>query len=145
VLEGGSVDVDGEGTVLTTSQCLENDNRNPGMSRAQLERAVGAYLGTSRTLWVTDGLLNDHTDGHIDTIARFVRPGVVCCMAPSGSDDPNRHAVLGRIARRAPRYDRRARTHAEPWSSVPSPGRVLDEDGESCPPATPTSTSPTPR
>lgn len=131
VLEGGSVDVDGEGTVLTTSQCLENDNRNPGMSRAQLERAVGAYLGTSRTLWITEGLLNDHTDGHIDTIARFVRPGVVCCMAPAGSDDPN-HAVLGRIARELRgMVDARGRTLAV--ELIPSPGRVLDEDGEIMP------------
>lgn len=131
VLEGGSVDVDGEGTVLTTAQCLENDNRNPGRSRAQLERDLGAYLGTSRTLWISEGLLNDHTDGHIDTIARFVRPGVVCCMAPAGLDDPN-HAVLGRIAREL-RGMVDARGRALVVELIPSPGRVLDEDGEIMP------------
>lgn len=97
VLEGGSVDVDGEGTVLTTEQCLLNQNRNPGRDRAQIERDLAEYLGASKTLWIKEGLKNDHTDGHIDNIARFVAPGRVVCQAAAGPDDPNR-ATLDAIA-----------------------------------------------
>jgi agmatine deiminase len=88
-MEGGSVEVDGEGTVLSSRQCLLNPNRNPAMDESAVTRAVLAAFGGERLLWVTDGLLNDHTDGHIDTIARFVAPGVVALMVPSGADDPS--------------------------------------------------------
>lgn len=131
VLEGGAIEVDGEGTVLTTRQCLLNPNRNPGMTQAQIERALHESLGTERALWLGDGLLHDHTDGHVDTIARFVAPGVVVCMAPSGEDDPNA-AVLEQIA-----HDLSQMVDAKGRRlqvvRVPSPGRVLDEDGEIMP------------
>jgi len=88
-------------------------------------------LGAERVLWVTKGLLHDHTDGHIDTIARFVAPGRVVCMAASGSDDPNRD-VLDAIAKElAAMTDARGRRLDV--VRVPSPGRVLDEDGEVMP------------
>lgn len=131
VLEGGSVEPDGEGTVLTTAQCLLNPNRNPGMTRDEIERGLAETLGAEKVLWVTDGLLNDHTDGHIDTIARFVRPGVVTCMAPSGDDDPNA-VVLARIA-----DELRGMTDAKGRRleviPVPSPGRVTDAEGRVMP------------
>lgn len=131
VLEGGSVDVDGEGTILTTSQCLENENRNPGRTRAMIEADLRDYFGAARTLWITEGLLNDHTDGHIDTIARFVRPGVVCCMAPASGDDPNRR-VLEQIARELGGMTD-AQGRKLQVMPLPSPGRVLDEDDEIMP------------
>lgn len=131
VLEGGSVDVDGEGTVLTTAQCLLNPNRNPGRDRAQVELDLADYLGADKVLWVTDGLQNDHTDGHIDTIARFVRPGHVVCMAPSGHDDPNRE-VLDRIAGELATM-RDARGRKLEVTRIPSAGRVLGDDGEVMP------------
>ena len=131
VLEGGAVDVDGEGTLLTTRQCLLNPNRNPRMSEAEIERALCDSLGVTHVLWLEDGLLHDHTDGHVDTLARFVAPGVVVCMAPSGDDDPNRQ-VLERIAKDLARM-RDAHGRALEVVRIPSPGRVLDEEGEIMP------------
>lgn len=97
VLEGGAVDHDGEGTILATKQTLLNPNRN-GWSAEQAEAALKGF-GTKKVIWVDEGLLGDHTDGHIDNIARFVAPGRVVCQAPSGDDDPNA-AILDAIARR---------------------------------------------
>ncbi|MDX2221661.1 MAG: agmatine deiminase family protein [Rhodospirillaceae bacterium] len=131
VLEGGSVDVDGAGTALTTRQCLLNPNRNPGLSQAEIEARLRAGLGIEKLIWLGDGLANDHTDGHIDNIARFVAPGVVACMEPSGPDDPNTDALRAIIA------DLKAATdvHGRKLEvvTVPSPGRVEDEDGEVIP------------
>ena len=131
VLEGGSIEVDGEGTILTTTQCLLNPNRNPGRTQAELERLLCDAFGAERVLWLADGLLNDHTDGHVDTIARFVAPGVVACMEATDPDDPNRD-VLDRIA-----SDLAAMTDARGRRlevvRVPSPGRVLDGRGDVMP------------
>lgn len=131
VLEGGAVEVDGEGTVLSTRQCLLHPNRNPGMDAPSIERAVLDALGARTMLWLDEGLLHDHTDGHIDTIARFVAPGVVVCMAPSGEDDPNR-GVLEAIARDLERMiDAKGRRLQV--IRIPSPGRVLDEEASVMP------------
>lgn len=97
VLEGGAVDHDGEGTILATKQTLLNPNRN-GWTTEQAETALTRF-GTRKVIWVDEGLLGDHTDGHIDNIARFVSPGRVVCQAPAGDDDPNA-AVLDAIGRR---------------------------------------------
>ena len=131
VLEGGSVEVDGEGTVLTTRQCLLNPNRNPELDQAALEAALGRSLGATKVLWLDEGLLNDHTDGHIDTLARFVAPGVVVCMEARSADDPNR-AVLERLAEDlAAMVDARGRRLQV--VRIPSPGLVLNEGGEVMP------------
>lgn len=132
ILEGGSVEVDGEGTCLTSRQCLLNDNRNPGMNQASIEAALKESLGVSKVLWLRDGLLNDHTDGHIDTIARFVGPGVVACMkATDPAQDPN-HEVFEEIA-----SDLADMTDAKGRElkvvRVPSPGKILNEDGDVMP------------
>jgi agmatine deiminase len=131
VLEGGSVDVDGEGTCLTTRQCLLHANRNPKMDARAIERELGASLGVTKTIWLGDGLANDHTDGHVDNVARFVAPGVVLCMEARRADDPNR-AALEAIAR-----DLAASTDARGRKlevvRIPSPGRVTDEDGKVVP------------
>lgn len=97
VLEGGAIDHDGEGTVLTTRQTLLNPNRN-GWTKVQAEAALVRSLGVKRIVWIDEGLAGDHTDGHIDNIARFVGPGRVACQAPAGRDDPNA-ATLDAIAR----------------------------------------------
>lgn len=131
ILEGGSVDVDGEGTVLTTRQCLLNPNRNPGLDQGEIEAALRDGLGAEKVLWLDEGLLNDHTDGHIDTLARFVAPGVVVCMEPREPGDPNA-ATLERLA-----ADLAALTDARGRKlkvvRIPSPGALLDEAGEFMP------------
>jgi agmatine deiminase len=131
ILEGGSVEVDGEGTVLTTRQCLLNPNRNPGLDQGELEAALRDGLGAEKVLWLDEGLLNDHTDGHIDTLARFVAPGVVVCMEAREPADPNA-ATLDRLAE-----DLAAMTDARGRRlqvvRIPSPGVVRDEDGELMP------------
>ncbi|MGA3119566.1 MAG: agmatine deiminase family protein [Polyangiaceae bacterium] len=131
VLEGGAVEVDGEGTVLTTRQCLLNPNRNPAMTAPEVERAVADALGCERVLWLGDGLTGDHTDGHVDTIARFTQPGVVVVMEPRGAEDPNRDA-LNAIAREAAALvDARGRRLEV--VRIPSPGRVIDPTGHVLP------------
>ncbi|HEX5854008.1 MAG TPA: agmatine deiminase family protein [Thermoanaerobaculia bacterium] len=131
VLEGGSVEVDGEGTCLTTRQCLLNPNRNTGMSREATEAGLRDALSATTVLWLGDGLLNDHTDGHVDTLARFVAPGVVVCMGPARQDDANRQ-VLVEIERDL-RSFRDAKGRALNVMTIPSPGVVRDADGEAMP------------
>ncbi|HEY2403116.1 MAG TPA: agmatine deiminase [Steroidobacteraceae bacterium] len=75
--EGGAIHVDGEGTVLVTEECLLNANRNPNLSREQIEEQLQNYLGVSKVIWLGQGVFNDETDGHIDNLACFVRPGEV--------------------------------------------------------------------
>jgi agmatine deiminase len=126
VLEGGALDHDGAGTILTTRQCLLNPNRNPDWTAAAAETALTEALGARRVVWLGDGLLNDHTDGHVDNLARFVAPGVVACPVAWGRNDPNAE-VYDATAR-----DLHAAVDAEGRAlkvlRIPSPGLVLDED-----------------
>ena len=87
VLEGGAIHVDGEGTVLTTEQCLLNPNRNPELPREEIERLVLKHLGAQQMIWLHQGLKDDDTDGHIDELACFVRPGVVLAMVGTDKSD----------------------------------------------------------
>jgi agmatine deiminase len=131
VLEGGAVEVDGEGSVLTTRQCLLNRNRNPSMTEAAVEAGLRDALGCDKVLWLGDGLLNDHTDGHVDTVMRFVRPGVVVAMEARDRADPNRDALATLV------HDAEALTDARGRKlevvRIPSPGRVEDADGRVLP------------
>ncbi len=93
VMEGGSVDVDGAGLVLTTESCLLNPNRNPGLSKADIETWLREGLGATETIWLGDGIAGDDTDGHIDDMTRFVAPRtVVTVVEPDPADD--NHAPL---------------------------------------------------
>lgn len=127
VLEGGSIDVDGQGTCLTTRQCLLNPNRNPPMDECAIERGLFEQLGIRTVVWLGDGLLNDHTDGHVDNVARFVAPGTVVCMRPSGANDPNRaalEAIASALEAAADASGRKLEV-----VQIPSPGFVLGESG----------------
>ena len=124
VLEGGAIDQDGSGTVLTTEQCLLNPNRNAGLLREDIEQRLLADLGLERVVWLGSGLLNDHTDGHVDNIARFVAPGRVAIPSPAG-DDPN-EAVYKSAAQRL----REAKLDIV---TLPSPGRIENAEGDLIP------------
>ena len=93
VLEGGSIDVNGCGTVLTTEQCLLNGNRNPGMNKEEIETYLKEYLGASKVIWLKEGIAGDDTDGHVDDIARFVNPTTVLCAYEDDPEDENYAAL----------------------------------------------------
>jgi agmatine deiminase len=126
VMEGGAIEVDGEGTLLTTKSCLLNPNRNPGMSQEAITAMLREALGVESVLWLEEGLLHDHTDGHIDTLVRFVEPGRVVCMEPSGDDDPNRDVLLAIIRDLEALRDAKGRRLE--IERIPSPGRVVDDE-----------------
>jgi len=89
VHEGGSIDVDGQGLLLTSEQCLLNPNRNPNLDQATIEAQLRNFLGVEKILWLGEGIVGDDTDGHIDDIARFVAPGVVVAAVEEDPLDEN--------------------------------------------------------
>lgn len=93
ILEGGSVDPNGAGTLLTTESCLLHPNRNPSLSRNQIEQGLRDYLGVEQILWLGDGIEGDDTDGHIDDITRFVSASTVVTVVESDPADPNHHPL----------------------------------------------------
>lgn len=127
VLEGGSIDVHGEGTLLTTEECLlsTEQQRNPGMGRADYERLFAEYLGIKKVIWLGSGIVGDDTHGHVDDITRFVAPDTVVTMVEPNPHDPNH----------APLHDNLRRLHAatdqdgKPLRVVelPMPGPVIFE------------------
>lgn len=124
VLEGGAIDVDGSGLGVTTEQCLRNSNRNAALSRGDIEQRLRDALGITRLLWLGDGLEGDHTDGHVDNLARFVGKRLLLLPIPNGADDPNAQAYSD------------ARVRADAFGvevvTMPSPGRIV-VDGEVVP------------
>lgn len=131
VLEGGAIEVDGEGTCLTTKQCLLNPNRNPHLDQEAVESGLKAALGMEKILWIEEGLLNDHTDGHIDTIARFIAPHKIMCMEPTSEDDPN-YQVLKDIGSQLENMTD-AKGRKIDVVRIPSPNLVLDDKGQIMP------------
>jgi len=123
ILEGGAIDGDGSGTIVTTEQCLLNPNRNR-LTREETEQRLRQDLGIERVVWLGSGLLNDHTDGHVDNLARFVAPSRVA-IPTAARDDPNA-AVYADAARRLA-------DAALDVVTLPSPGRIEDEDGDVVP------------
>jgi agmatine deiminase len=119
VLEGGAIDGDGTGRVVTTRQCLLNANRNPDLSEGEIAARLKADLGFGEIVWLGDGLLNDHTDGHVDNLARFIAPGLVA-IPQATENDPN-WLVYAQAA------DAATAAGLEVMR-VPSPGRVLRDD-----------------
>jgi agmatine deiminase len=117
VFEGGAVDTDGTGLFVTTEQCLLNPNRNPELGREKIETLLAGALGLTRMIWLGEGLAGDHTDGHVDNLARFVAPGVLAIPTADREDDPNGGAYVD--ARR------RAEAFEVTVVPLPSPGRVM--------------------
>lgn len=120
VLEGGSIHVDGQGTVLTTEECLLNPNRNPQLTRAQIEQALLDYLGAEQVIWLSQGVYGDETDGHIDNLACFVRPGVVLLTWSDDQSDPQ--FAISRDAERRLKAATDARGRALEVIRMPAPG-----------------------
>ncbi len=120
ILEGGAIDGDGTGLVVTTEQCLLNPNRNPELSRAEIEARLERDLGFDRVLWLGDGLLNDHTDGHVDNLARFVGPNRLALPRATGPDDPNAAIYADAKAR--------AEAVGVGVAEIPSPGLITRAD-----------------
>jgi agmatine deiminase len=127
ILEGGAVDHDGEGALLTTGQCVLNANRNPGWTEAPAEAAFAESLGASKVLWLGEGLKNDHTDGHVDNLARFVAPGVVACPVAWGRGDPNADAYDDAARRLSSMTDASGRRLQV--MRIPSPGFIEGPEG----------------
>ena len=125
VLEGGAVEFDGQGRMMTTRSCLLNPNRNPSLNFDKIEDNLREAFGVHQILWLDQGLKNDHTDGHIDNIARFISGGVVVCQSPSGPDDPNTE-VLRSLSADLKRSGLEV-VH------IPSPGRITYADGSIAP------------
>lgn len=109
VLEGGSIHVDGEGTLLSTEECLLNENRNPDLTRFEIEELVKAYLGVERIIWLNRGLFGDETDGHIDNIACFVRPGAIMMQVCYDLADPNYEITMENLMRLRSSVDAKGR------------------------------------
>lgn len=129
--EGGALDSDGAGTYLSTRACLLNPNRNPGLSEADVEGRLAIYLGAERVVWLDEGLRFDHTDGHVDNVARFVAPGHVLCMACQDPNDPQADRLRAIEATLRASVDASGRPLTV--HTVPSPGLVLGPEGEPMP------------
>jgi agmatine deiminase len=128
VLEGGSIHVDGEGTVLSTEECLLSPNRNPELSREEIERALFDYLGAEKMIWLGRGVYNDETDGHVDNLACFAAPGVVLLSYCEDESDPQ-HAI-SRDAQRRLEAATDARGRSLEVIRLPSPGPITIAEEE---------------
>lgn len=125
VLEGGSIEVNGAGACLTTEQCLLNENRNPLLSRTEIEKFLENSLGVNHVVWLGEGIVGDDTDGHIDDIARFVDPTTVVCMIESNPKDENYGFLLDNIERLKSATDQDGKKFS--IITLPCPGAVYYE------------------
>jgi agmatine deiminase len=127
VLEGGSIHVDGEGTVLTTEECLLSPGRNPQLSRQTIEENLGDYLNVDKVIWLAKGIDPDETNGHVDDVACFVRPGVVLAAITEDQNDWRYELLQDNLRRLRSATDARGRrleVHTVPMPSV----MVITED-----------------
>jgi agmatine deiminase len=130
VLEGGSIEVNGAGTLLTTTSCLLNPNRNPQLDQAQIEQRLRDFLGVSQVLWLGDGIEGDDTDGHVDDLTRFVAHHTVVTVVETDAADPNYAPLQENLARlRTMRAEEGTPLEIVP---LPMPGRI-ERDGQRLP------------
>ena len=140
VLEGGSIDVNGQGTLLTTEACLLNPNRNPHLDRTAIEEYLRGYLGVSNILWLGDGIVGDDTDGHVDDLTRFVDPTTVVTVMEDDPADENYEPLQSNLERLNRMTDQDGRPLRVVTLPMPRPPATTDSGYRR---ATPTSTSPT--
>ena len=126
VLEGGSIEVNGAGTCLTTEQCLLNKNRNPHLSRGEIEERLKGALGVSHFIWLGEGIAGDDTDGHIDDLARFVDPTTVVCVVESDPKDENYRALQENVERLQSATDQNGKKLSV--VKMPCPAAVVYDD-----------------
>jgi agmatine deiminase len=130
IMEGGSLDVNGRGTLLTTESCLLNPNRNPQMSRMEIEQALRDYLGVTNVLWLGDGIEGDDTDGHVDDITRFVDEHTIVTVVEQDPVDPNYEPLRENLSRLREMRDQ----DGEPFRIVTLPmPRRLEHEGQRLP------------
>nr|BFE92273.1 hypothetical protein GCM10020185_28090 [Pseudomonas brassicacearum subsp. brassicacearum] len=128
MLEGGSIHVDGEGTLITTEECLLNRNRNPHLSREEIEAVLSAQLAVDKIIWLPDGLFNDETDGHVDNFCCYVRPGEVLLAWTDDPQDPNYtrcHAAMNVLQNSTDAKGRPFTVHKMP---IPGPLYATEEE-----------------
>jgi agmatine deiminase len=125
VMEGGSIEVNGAGCVLTSEQCLLNPNRNPGLSQKAIEQHLKDYLGVTKVLWLREGIVGDDTDGHIDDIARFVAEDVIVCAVEKDPADANYEILQDNLKRLKSMTDANGKSFA--IVTLPMPGIVGGE------------------
>jgi agmatine deiminase len=130
VMEGGSIEVNGRGTVLTTEACLLNPNRNPSLTKSQIEEYLRNYLGVTNVLWLGEGIVGDDTDGHIDDISRFINPTTIVTVVEEDPADDNYALLQKNLHRLRAMCDQ----DGEPFRIVelPMPG-VVEYDGQRLP------------
>ncbi|MBL8830093.1 MAG: agmatine deiminase family protein, partial [Planctomycetaceae bacterium] len=117
VLEGGAIDVNGTGSLLTSEQCLLNPNRNPTLSREQIEQYLCDYTAARNVIWLGEGIVGDDTDGHVDELARFVGPGTIVAAVEPDPTDVNYAALQDNLARLVAARDE----HGQPFEVIPLP------------------------
>jgi agmatine deiminase len=124
VMEGGSIDVNGRGTLLTTEACLLNPNRNPDLTRCDIERYLKAYLGVTQVLWLGEGIVGDDTDGHIDDMTRFIGPTTIVTASEEDPADANYEILQDNL--------KRLKTMPFQIVELPMPG-VVEYEGQRLP------------
>ncbi len=122
VMEGGAVDFNGAGTVMTTEQCLLNKNRNPGLSRTRIEQYLKAYYGQKHVIWLKEGIAGDDTDGHVDDLARFISPTTIVTAVEDDPKDENYRVLQENLKRLKALKDQ----DGKPFEivTIPMPGEV---------------------
>lgn len=130
VLEGGSIHVDGEGTLLTTEECLLNPNRNPDLSKEELEAVLKDYLNLEKIIWLGRGTYNDETNGHVDNIACFIRPGVVALTWTDDKNDPQYEISQEAYERLCAATDARGRKLEVHKIHQPGPIYITEEESQ---------------
>jgi agmatine deiminase len=130
VLEGGAIHVDGQGTLITTEECLLNPNRNPGLGRQDMEKGLRRYLGVEQVIWLGRGVYNDETDGHVDNLCCFVRPGEVALTWTEDRSDPQYEISTDALERLLAARDARGRRLKVHKLPQPGPLRVTRREAD---------------